>query len=47
MKKYTQEELAFIQGTEFAMDWNFPIPDEDYEKYIELINRQGGDTNNA
>ena len=37
MKKYTEEEQAFINGTEFAIDWNLPIPDEDYKRYIELI----------
>lgn len=39
MKKYTREELAFIQGTEFAIDWNLPIPEEDYEVYYKLIER--------
>lgn len=39
MKEYTQEELAFIQGTELAIDWNLPIPEEDYEKYYKLIER--------
>lgn len=41
MKKYTEEELAFIEGTEFAMDYGLPIPDEDFEKYIELIKTRG------
>ena len=36
IKKFTQEEQSFIDGTEFALDWNLPIPNEDYEKYIEL-----------
>ena len=37
LKEHTQEEQAFIEGTEFALDWNLPIPDEDYKKYIELV----------
>lgn len=41
MKKYTQEELAFIEGTEFALDYGLPIPDKDFEKYIELTNGRG------
>ena len=36
MKKHTREEQAFIEGTELAIDWGLPIPDEDFEKYIEL-----------
>ena len=44
MKKYTKEELAFIDGTEFALDHGLPITDEDFEKYIELT-RDRGDTN--
>ena len=46
MKNYVQEEQAFIDGLELAMDWNLPIPEEDYEKYCELINkREGGEIN--
>ena len=44
IKEYTQEELAFIEGTEFALDCGLPIPDEDFEKYIDLT-RDRGDTN--
>lgn len=43
MKKYTKEEQTFIDGTELALDWGLPIPDEDYEKYIELIKDNKGD----
>lgn len=46
MNKYTQEELAFIEGTEFALDYGLPIPDEDFEKYLKLT-RTRGDTNDA
>lgn len=38
MKQLTEEEQAFIQGTEFALDCGLSIPDEDLEKYNELIN---------
>ncbi len=31
------DKEAFIQGTELAIDWNFPIPDEQYQLYEELI----------
>lgn len=41
MKEYTQEELAFIEGTELALDCGSPIPDEDFEKYIELTKGRG------
>ena len=41
MKNYTQEELAFIEGTEFALDYGLPIPKENFEKYIELTNDRG------
>ena len=41
MKEFTQEELAFIEGTEFALDYGLPIPDEDFEKYIELTKDRG------
>ena len=37
IKKYTQEELAFIESTEFALDHGLPISDDDFEKYFELI----------
>lgn len=46
MKKYTQEELAFIDGTELALDYGLLIPKEDFEKYIELTNVRG-DMNDA
>lgn len=46
MNKHTQEELAFIDGTEFALDYDLPIPDEDFEKYLELTSDRG-DTNDA
>ncbi|MBO5828776.1 MAG: hypothetical protein J6R59_10065 [Paludibacteraceae bacterium] len=42
MKNYVQEEQAFIDGVEFAMDWNLPIPEEDYKKYYELTNKREG-----
>lgn len=41
MRKYTEEELAFIEGTEFALDWGFPISEDDFEKYFELIKGRG------
>lgn len=40
MNKLTKEEQAFIEGIELAIDWNLPIPKEDYEKYCELINKR-------
>lgn len=46
MKKFTREELAFIEGTELAIDWNLPIPEEDFERYIELT-KGGGEVNDA
>lgn len=46
MKEYTEEELAFIEGTEFALDYGLPMPKEDFEKYIELTNVRG-DTNDT
>lgn len=46
MREYTQEELVFIEGTEFALDYGLPIPDEDFEKYIELT-KSVGDTNDT
>lgn len=46
MRKYTEEELAFIEGTELALDWGSPITDEDFDKYIELTKNRG-DTNDA
>lgn len=41
MKEYTQTELAFIEGTEFALDYGLPIPDKDFKKYIELTKDRG------
>ena len=39
--KYTREEQAFIDGMELAIDWNLrPIPEENYKRYYELINRK-------
>lgn len=35
-KEYTQEELALIEGVEFALDYGMSIPDEDLERYVEL-----------
>lgn len=46
MKKYTEEERAFIDGTELALDLGLRIPDEDFEKYIELT-KSGGEINDA
>ena len=43
MKKYTEKELAFIGGTELAIDWNLPIPEEDYEEYLKLIKDESRD----
>lgn len=39
----TPEELAFIGGIELAIDWNLPISEEDYKRYLELI--RGGTEN--
>lgn len=36
MRKYTKEERAFIDGTELALDWGLPVPDEDFERYNKL-----------
>lgn len=30
------EEQAFIDGMEFALDWGFEVPEEDYKRYCEL-----------
>lgn len=46
MNKYTEEELAFIEGTEFSLDYGLPISDEDFEKYLELT-KDRGEMNNA
>lgn len=46
IKKFTEEELAFIDGTEFALDYGLPIPNEDFEKYLELTKGRG-DTNDT
>lgn len=37
-EKTTDEEQSFIEGTEFALDWGLPIPNEDFEEYVELTN---------
>lgn len=36
MKNLTPEEQALIDTVELAVDWNLPVPDEDYKKYLEL-----------
>lgn len=41
MKEFTQEEQTFIEGTELALDWGLPIPNEDFEEYIELTKSVG------
>ena len=46
MKEYTQEEQSFIEGTELALDWGLSIPDEDFERYVELT-KSGGEKNDA
>lgn len=32
-----EEKEAFINGVEFAKDWNLPLPPEDIELYEQLI----------
>ena len=41
MRKYTEEELAFIESVEFALDYGLSISDEDFERYFELIKGRG------
>lgn len=44
MRKYTEEELAFIDGTELALDYGLPISEDDFERYFELT-KDRGETN--
>ena len=39
-EKLTSDEQGFIDAVELALDWNIPIPKEDYEKYEKLIKRR-------
>jgi len=36
MRTYTEEEEAFINGVEFAMDYRFPIEEADMSRFREL-----------
>lgn len=41
MRVYTREEIAFVEGTELALDWGLKIPEEDIKRYVELTIRNG------
>lgn len=43
----THEEQAIIDGVELALDWGLPIPEEQYKKYEELIERRKTDEQNS
>lgn len=34
------EKVAFLQGTEFAMDWNLYVPKSDIELYHKLLEEE-------
>ena len=36
-EKYNKSTKAFIEGTELALDYGLPIPEEDLKKYKELV----------
>lgn len=36
MKNPTPEEQGLIDTAELAVDWNLPIPESEYKKYLEL-----------
>ena len=39
-EELTGEEMWFIDVTELKIDYNMKIPQEDYERYLELINKR-------
>lgn len=39
MNNYTAEEQAFIDGIEFAIDWQLEISEEDFKRYCQLTNK--------
>lgn len=40
MKNPTPEEQGLIDAVELAVDWNLPVPEEDYKKYLELTDSE-------
>ena len=36
MTTVTPEEQGLIDAVELAVDWNLPIPEAEYKKYLEL-----------
>ena len=36
----TAEEQAFIEGTEFVLDWGGEVTEEDYKRYCELTEKR-------
>lgn len=45
-EKLTSDEQGFIDAVELALDFNFPVSDEDYEKYKEVIKKRAALNNN-
>ena len=40
LSKETFSEDAFISGIEFAIDWQLEIPEEDFKRYNEIMERR-------
>lgn len=36
MTTVTPEEQGLIDAVELAVDWNLPVPEKEYKKYLEL-----------
>lgn len=36
-KEIVKEDDAFVQGTELALDYALPVPEEDFKKYKEIV----------
>lgn len=32
-------EDAFVEGTELALDYGLPVPEEDFEKYKKIVDK--------
>lgn len=40
MKNLTPEEQGLVDTVELAVDWNLPVPDSEYKKYLELTDSE-------
>ncbi|MEE1504113.1 MAG: hypothetical protein UGF89_07720 [Acutalibacteraceae bacterium] len=40
MRTVTPEEQGLIDAVELAVDWNLPVPEEEYNQYLELTDSE-------